>query len=93
MVLKKANKYRLDYTPDTNIPARLPGYVWMVVRRNPVMWAVFILMDIIHGVRYPIAYLLVGLIIDMITELPAGSALPDAVWLYTAALFAVLFIG
>ncbi|MCB9982554.1 MAG: ABC transporter ATP-binding protein [Rhodospirillales bacterium] len=93
MVLNKANKYKLDYTPDTNIPAGLRAYVWMVVRRNPVMWGVFVLMDIIHGVRYPLSYLLVGMVIDLITGLPVGAPIPHDVWLYTAAIFGVLIIG
>lgn len=93
MVLDKADKYKLHYTPDTRIPGRLGAYVWMVVRRNPVMWSIFLLTDIVHGVRYPIAYVLVGLVIDSVTGLPVGSPIPPNVWLYTGMIFGVLAIG
>jgi len=86
-------KYRFDHTPNTKIPAGLFSYVRMVVARNPGMWAFMLITDILHGIRYPIAFLLTGDIIDIITELPKGNDLPSNVWVYTGLIFAALFIG
>jgi len=89
----KETKYKLDHTPNTDIPAGLFAYVRMVIARNPRMWVFMLITDILHGIRYPIAFLLTGQIIDMIAGLPAGSDLPRDVWVYTGLIFAVLFIG
>jgi len=86
-------KYVHDHTPDTNIPRGLFAYVQMVVAHNPRMWAFMLFTDILHGVRYPIAFFLTGRIIDMVAALPTGSELPQDVWLYTAFIFITLFIG
>jgi len=93
MFFNQNTKYSLNYTPDTNIPRDLLAYVRMVVKRNPLMWTIMLALDVIHGIRYPIAFLLMGGIIDMLTGIPQGSAIPDNVWLYTGGLFAVLFFG
>jgi len=89
----KETKYTLNHTPNTDIPGGLFAYVRMVVARNPRMWVFMLFTDILHGIRYPIAFLLTGQIIDMIAGLPEGSALPHNVWVYTGLIFAVLFIG
>ncbi|MEM7651224.1 MAG: ABC transporter ATP-binding protein [Pseudomonadota bacterium] len=96
MFLDKSKKYRLDYTPDIRIPRGLLAYVWMVVKRNPVFWAIQITCDVLHAVRYPIAFLLVGHVIDLITtvpSLPEGAPIPDEIWLTASLIFLVLFIG
>lgn len=90
---KKHDKYVLDYTPDTNIPAGLFAYVKMVVKRNPSMWVFMLFTDVLHGIRYPIAFFLVGIIIDLVSDLPANSDLPSDLWLYTGLIFLVLFVG
>ncbi len=93
MLFDKANKYTLNYEPDLDIPSALLPYVWWVVKRNPVMWVVFLATDILHGIRYPIAFLFVGMIIDLLTPLSAGDPVPDAVWTYTLWIAVILFIG
>ena len=93
MGLAPANKYELDYTPVDDIPRGLLSYVWMVVKRNPGMWVFFIVTDILHGVRYPIAFLFVGKIIDLLTSTTQGQPVPEDVWTYTLWIFLVLFIG
>jgi len=89
----KENKYKLRYEPDLNIPSDLLPYVWWVVKRNPFMWVVFVITDILHGIRYPIAFLFVGRIIDLLTPLSVSDPVPDAVWTYTFWIFFVLLIG
>lgn len=93
MFFNKTTKYKLQYEPDTNIPSHLLSYVWWVVKRNPLMWVFFIITDILHGIRYPIAFLFVGRIIDLLTPLSVNDPVPDAVWSYTFWIFIVLFIG
>lgn len=90
---KTQNKYTLNHTPNTDIPSGLFAYVRMVVARNPRMWLFFIATDVLHGIRYPIAFFLTGKIIDDITDLPAGASIPHDVWSYVGMMFAVLFIG
>jgi ATP-binding cassette subfamily B protein len=93
MFLNKSQKYTLNYTPDTAIPSGLLAYVWMVVKRNPRMWSFQLFMDVLHGVRYSIAFYFVGQVIDLLTGLPAGTPAPEAVWTYVWLIFIVLFIG
>ncbi len=93
MFLQKSKKYKLDYTPNLMIPQGLTAYVRMVVARNPLMWFVFIFTDIVHGIRYPLAFLLVGRIIDLLTGLSEGAEIPEAVWNYSLWIFIILLIG
>lgn len=92
-MFKDKNKYILNYTPDTAIPRRMWDYIWMVVKRNPRMWVLFIVMDIVHAIRYPLAFLLVGMTIDSLDGLEPQSQLPSHIWLYVGLIFVVLFIG
>ncbi len=87
------NKYTLDYQPDTNIPSGVFPYIKMIVMRNPVFWVLMFLSDIIHGIRYPVSYLLVGIIIDMIIAQNNSGTIPSEAWGYVGLMFAVLFIG
>ena len=77
----KHTKNQLDYTPDTNIPRGLFAYVRMVIKRNPRMWAFFILMDWIHALRYPVAFILVGQVIDDLATLEMHADIPHDVWI------------
>ncbi len=93
MFEKKSDRFTLDYIPNPEIPRELLAYIRMVVERNPGMWAFLLLMDIIHAVRYPIAFVLTGQIVDILTNLPEGSTIPDSVWIKTGLILFVLFIG
>lgn len=89
----KQNKYKLDYTPNTQIPSGLLAYIVMVVRRNPGMWAFFLFIDVIHGLRYPLAFYCVGQIIDILGGLENNNYVPNDVWFYTGLIFLFLFVG
>lgn len=91
--LRKDMKYTLDYQPRTDVPAGLMAYVRMVIARDPWMWAGMIIMDIIHGIRYPLSFFLTGVIIDRLSDVPKGAAIPHDVWMYTGLIFAALLIG
>lgn len=92
MLFDKANKYTLQYEPDLNIPSKLLPYVWWVAKRNPVMWTILLLTDLVHGVRYPLAFFFVGLTVDAVTNAPTQDV-PQEAWIYTGLIFASLFFG
>lgn len=89
---KKA-KYSIDYVPNKNIPAGTFAYIVMVIKRNPFMWAFMLFVDVIHGLRYPVAFVFIGKIIDILLSLEAGGTIPPVVWQYVAGIFGVLLIG
>ena len=93
MFKKRHDKYTFDHTPDTNIPRGVIAYVRMVMARNPRMWAIFIGFDILHALRYPVSFLLVGGVIDALTTLEAGAPIPRQVWIDASLIFLVLLIG
>ncbi|MGB0719057.1 MAG: ABC transporter ATP-binding protein [Bdellovibrionales bacterium] len=94
-MLKRKNdqKYTLDYTPDTNIPAGLWAYIKMVAARDPIMWTYMITCDVLHALRYPVAFFLVGHVIDILTAADLAEGIPQQIWHYLALLFFVLLIG
>jgi len=93
MFKKRDDKYTFDHVPNTDIPRGLFVYVRMVIARNPRMWAVFIAFDVLHALRYPVAFFLVGGIIDALSTVEQGSAVPHTVWVDCGFIFAVLFLG
>jgi ATP-binding cassette subfamily B protein len=66
------------------------AYVW---RKNPVLWGVFALQDITHFMRYPIAFIIMGKIIDSLRGFEPGNGLPAETQTLLIVLFAILFIG
>ncbi len=93
MISRKDTKYKLDYTANTDIPGKLWPYMCMVIKRNPVMWFMLIITDLLHGVRYPIAFVLMGMTIDSLVGLTPDQEIPQETWMYAGMLFAVLFFG
>ena len=87
------SKYTFNYVPSKTIPAGLMAYMGMVIKRDPWLWVFLIVTDIIHSLRYPASYFLMGLIIDLLESHPMGAPVPQEVWTYTWLMFAVLFIG
>lgn len=93
MLENKEEKYTLNYTPDTNIPASVLSYVRWVVSRNPRMWVFLLVMDVIHGLRYPFAFFLSGVIIDQLTALDSPTDAGWEIWQNVLLIFAILFVG
>ncbi len=93
MFTDKSKKYNLDYTPDLNVPATLPAYISMVLKRDPWLWVFFFVTDFIHAIRYPVAFFYVGLVVDILTTMPEGAAIPQSAWNYTGLIFIILFFG
>ena len=87
------DKYCFDYLPARDISSGLRVFLWSVIKRNPVMWSLFAISDVIHHVRYPISFLLVGSLIDVLWTADPENGVPGKIWGYTAAIFLVLVIG
>lgn len=91
--MSKADKYKFDYTPRSDVSPRIFDFIKMVVQRDPRAWWGLTIIDIIHGVRYPIAFLLMGMCIDLLVTLEPDQGIPERAWHYAAAIFAILFVG
>ncbi|MFK7839584.1 MAG: ABC transporter ATP-binding protein [Bdellovibrionales bacterium] len=89
----KHDKYTFEHTPNLDIPSSVIAYVRMVFKRNPRMWLVFLAFDILHALRYPVAFFLVGGVIDTLTSLESGAPVPQSVWNAAILIFVVLLIG
>ncbi|MCH2546151.1 MAG: ABC transporter ATP-binding protein/permease [Alphaproteobacteria bacterium] len=88
-----SKKYTLDYQPDKLIPAGWGAYIRMVIKRNPRLWAFLLFTDVIHAVRYPVAFYFIGKAIDLLLNSGSSSHIPDGVWHYCALIFGTLFVG
>lgn len=86
-------KYALNYEPNKDIPCSLMGYMRMVVRRDPGLWVVLFVTDVLHGLRYPAAFYLVGKIIDRMVAHDVATPIPAEIWRDTALIFVVLLMG
>jgi len=79
--------------PSSPLPRNLKDFILYYWRFDPKQWKIFLLQDAIHFSRYPIAYLLVGNCVDILTNADRSAGIPAMCWVLAAALCAVLFIG
>ncbi|MAM33488.1 MAG: ABC transporter family protein [Micavibrio sp.] len=86
-------KYKLDYRAEKTLPQGLFSYIKMVMSRDPAMWAYLVVTDILHAVRYPIAFVIMGMVIDSLSAASDIGTIPSGIWGLVAVLFAVLLIG
>lgn len=86
-------KYRLDYAPDKTIPSGMLGYIRMVIKRDPKLWMFLLATDVVHAIRYPVAFWLIGAAIDALLRYEGHDVIPDEMWRYCGLIFATLFIG
>ena len=89
----KNSKYEFIYTPRDSVSATVGAYIKDVFSRNPKLWVSMVFCDIMHAVRYPLAFFIVGLCIDTLMGVDVQDGLPKEVWLYGALLGLVLFVG
>lgn len=75
------------------LPTTFPAYLKYIWKKNPVLWPLFFLQDAIHFTRYPIAFILFGMIIDSIRTVEAGTGIPLDTQNLLIALVAVLTFG
>ena len=93
MIKDSTTKYKLDYQPNKDIPLNVLSYIFMIIQRTPLLWTCLLSSDFIHILRYPLAFYLMGLTIDLLTQQSTTEFVPDNVWLYVGLIFLVLFVG
>lgn len=72
------------------LPTTLLEYFRYVYRQSPGIWRLFLIQDIIHDGRMPVAYLIVGMIVDKITLIQSGSP-PDR--MYSEITILIMILG
>ena len=65
-------------------------YVW---RKNPGLWTLFFVQDIVHFMRYPVSFIIVGKIIDALKTASPGTGIPHRVLVLLVIQACVLFFG
>lgn len=75
------------------LPTTFPAYLKYIWKKNPVLWPILFLQDIIHFTRYPIAFILMGKIIDSIRLVEPGHGLPQETQTLLWILCGVLVFG
>lgn len=87
------SKYQFIYQPKKTISSALGAYLREIFMRSPLFWSIMIFCDVMHAMRYPLSFYLVGICIDQLTNLSPQDGLPDIVWVYTALIGITLLIG
>ena len=65
-------------------------YVW---RKNPGLWVLITVLDIVHYTRFPLSFVLLGKIIDILQASKIENGIPAAVIHYLIAVFCILLFG
>jgi ATP-binding cassette, subfamily B, bacterial len=65
-------------------------YVW---RKNPGLWTLFFAQDVVHFMRYPVSFIIVGRIIDALKAATPGAGIPHRVLVLLLIQAFVLFFG
>lgn len=76
-----------------DLPTDFPSFLKYVWSKNPKLWALFFTQDALHFLRYPVAFIIFGKIIDLLRESNPAEGMPFAVPHYLIGMFAVLFVG
>ena len=88
-------KFKVPEKPDfsQNPPLTFAAFIKYVWQKNPLLWFGFFLQDIIHVVRYPIAFILTGQIIDILNQSAPVAGIPEAVIHRIYWIGGILFLG
>ena len=86
-------KPHIPAAPYGELPTSFGGFLLYVWRKNPVLWGTFMLQDIVHFTRYPIAFILLGKIIDILKDANPADGLPAAAWSILGLMMLVLAVG
>lgn len=65
-------------------------YVW---RKNPGLWALYMLQDILHFIRYPAAFILFGKVIDLLGKSTPQDGIPHQAQIYLVLIGIILLVG
>ena len=75
------------------LPRDFVSYLKYVWRKNPFAWIWAVTLDIIHYSRFPVSFVILGHIIDILQKSQSGDGLPPSVIHYLIIVFIVLTIG
>ena len=87
------SKYQFIYTPKETLSSALGAYLRDIFMRSPFFWSIIVFCDVMHAIRYPVAFFLVGFCIDTLTGRSPQDGLPEEVWIYACLIGVVLLIG
>lgn len=76
-----------------DLPRSLKAFLRYYWRIDPRTWLLFLLQDIVHFSRYPLAFVLVGMVVDRLRVAPPVYGIPTETLWMAAGIFAVLGIG
>ncbi len=86
--------FKFDVPPHTGpLPQNFSQYIKYVWRKNPRLWGLFAVQDILHFTRYPIAFIIFGKVIDSITGADPAAGIPHHTQMLLIALAVILLIG
>ncbi len=66
------------------------AYVW---RKNPILWVVLLAIDLVHYTRFPICFVILGKLIDVLQHSTPGNGLPAPALHLLLLMLAVLTVG
>lgn len=78
---------------DKPLPQNFLGFVKYVWQKTPWLWSLFFIQDILHFVRYPVAFILFGRVIDLLRTVDPSQGIPDQAIKYLCTIGLVLLIG
>lgn len=76
-----------------DLPRNLRDFMLYYWRLDPRKWALFLAQDIVHFTRYPIAFIFVGKVVDILLMAEPAYGIPAPALFYTACIFLCLGIG
>lgn len=75
------------------LPTSFPGFLKYVWQKTPWLWGLFAVHDILHFMRYPMAFILFGKIIDTLRVSDPNAGMPLNVQHYLILMVVILAIG
>lgn len=82
-----------DQLNSDDLPKNMRQYWLYYLRYDPKVWGLFVVQDIIHFSRYQIAYIFLGLNIDLLINSSPSQGIPEKSWFYALMVFLALGVG
>ncbi len=83
----------VPFAPAGALPVDFKQFLLYVWRKNPVLWFFYFIQDLIHFVRYPITFILLGVIVDTLQGSDPADGVPHKVVLLLAGIIFTLGFG
>lgn len=85
-------KFDIPYA-DKPLPQSFAAFIAYVFKKTPGVWLLYFTQDVLHFIRYPIAFILFGKVIDLLGRSDPAQGIPHQAYLYLAGIGCVLLIG